>query len=192
MKQELELISRNPLVEAKWLNTLSLLEYVGSRKISKTVCQTHPTLAILEHFADETRHAFAFKKLSVQLGNSENHYLCQEAGLNYFQKLDHTISNWVSSLCGASDTYANYLFVTYMIERRAMKLYPLYKTVTQNSAVRDELQKIVLEETNHMHDIETKAKSLLKQHAKGDFEECQVVENRLFDEFFSAIRKELM
>lgn len=45
-------------------------------------------------------------------------------------------------------------------ERRAMKLYPLYKKVTHNKDVQDELDKIILEETNHRIPLEKQVEQI--------------------------------
>ncbi len=188
MKEFLTHITRDKNLESKWLNTISLLEYVGARKISKTVCQTHPSEEILQHYADEVRHAHVFKKLSNSLTGAQNkEYLCGEEGMNYFQSLDQQASSWVASHLG-TDPYFNYLFVTWLIERRAMKLYPLYRTVTSAPQVASELQKIIVEEASHMHPIEDKVKSML---SSDKLEELCGIEERLFAEFEANLTKSL-
>lgn len=191
MKKLLQIISNSPLLEAQWLNTLSLLEYIGSRKISKTVCLSHPSLETLKHFADETRHSFTFKKLSQLL--SEGHceeYLCGDEAASYFQMLDKTISEYVVELTGRDDPYQNYLFVTAMIERRAMKIYPVYRVVTQNVQVCDELQHIIVEEVGHKDTIEDQAENILKKHRK-TFKDLDDIEEQFFNAFCQALKRNL-
>lgn len=185
MKEILSQITQDKNLEARWLNTISLLESIGARKITKTVCQNHPSQEILEHLADEARHAFAFKKLSNEMEGAETKgYLCIEQAVNYFQSLDQQASSWIASHLG-EDTYLNYLFVTWLIERRAMKLYPLYKTLTSSTQVAEELKKIVIEESAHMHPIESKAKSMLSDDKA---KELCAIEERLFESFESELR----
>lgn len=192
MKKILQKIVEDRELEARWLNTLSLLEYIGSSKISKTVCLAHPSLEILEHFSDEARHAHAFKRLSHELSKRKCHdYLCADEAISYFQMLDHTISEWLTNLTGHDDFYQNYLFVTDMIERRAMKVYPLYKSVTQSEVVREELQDIILEETRHMHDIEKKALKILKKKGLRDFSSLFEIEEHFYQVFEASLRKKL-
>jgi len=184
----LQKIVANPRLEARWLNTLSLLEHMGARKISKTVANTHPSLDVLKHHSDETRHAYILKNLSKNLWKENLDYLCREEGVAYFQNLDHQISEWVSKLTQKENDFQNYLFVTCAIERRAMALYPLYKSVTTHPKVREELKNIILEEADHRQDIETQVAKTLAKIGVDDFSVCQKMEEVLFEKFTSSLR----
>ncbi len=188
MKDFLKEITRTPEQEARWLNTLSLLEFIGAQKISKTVCQSHPSVEVLEHQADESRHAFIFKKLSLSLSKAPD-YLCHDAAVTYFQILDQKLSQWITQTTGNQNTYQNYLIVTCLIERRAMKLYPLYRSVTSHDWIRDELQKIILEEANHREIIEAKVKEILFHHHPNNLAACEEIEDSLFREFASSLQR---
>ncbi len=192
MKQVLEKITADPAVEAKWLNTVSLLEFIGARKIAKTVAQQHPCLDVLEHHADETRHAYIFKKLSATLSDSpENEdYLCKEAAVEYFQSLDHGMAKWLKEQgFTPEDCYPNYLLTTSLIERRAMMLYPVYRDTTSQTAVREELVQVIAEETNHRPGIDKQLKNLLSEQGTGNLEDCWQQEDALFNRFFSQIEQ---
>src|ERR1700740_1850126 len=55
-------VVETPHIHARWLNTLSMMENAGAKKIKK--CE-HPILAneiILKHSAEEARHAYYLKK----------------------------------------------------------------------------------------------------------------------------------
>ena len=56
-----QIISK-PELHARLLNTLSLMENTGARKISATEHSTNVTLIILKHAAEEHRHAYYLKK----------------------------------------------------------------------------------------------------------------------------------
>lgn len=189
MKEILQKIVDNVVLEAQWLHTVSLLEFIGARKISKTVCQNgHPSQEILEHLADETRHAYAFKKLSDTLAPSmPQGYLCQNEAVTYFQNLDQQVAQNIQTLFGQSDSYLNYLFVTHCIERRAMKLYPLYRSMTRHEPVKVELQKIIVEEANHMQPIEQKVLDLLKQNGRVTVDFFHDIEEQNFSHFVQAL-----
>lgn len=193
MKDLLEKIAVNPAREAKWLNTLSLLEFIGARKISKTVCQTHPSLEVLQHFSDETHHAFVFKELSHIVSKGKcSAYLCQDQAVSYFQMLDASLSEWLSELTDEEDTYSNYLLVTCLIERRAMKIYPLYKEVTQNPEVKKALARIIKEEGSHRKSIDARIKAIFsKKGNRRSMELCLALEEKLFGLFEHSLRKEL-
>jgi len=187
MKEILQIITSDTTLEARWLNTLSLLEHIGARKISKTVAQTHPTLQILEHYADETRHAYAFKSLSVQLSkNSSGDYLCKDEAITYFQSLDRQVAAWLQENIDPLDQYPNYLLTTSLIERRAMQLYPLYRDVTAQDSVRAELDRIIQEETNHRSGIDRKIRDVLAA-AGYKLDDIWPIEEKLFRDFLTAL-----
>ncbi|HEX5037265.1 MAG TPA: hypothetical protein VFX30_08920 [bacterium] len=192
MKEILEKIAAKPSLEARWLNTLSLLEYIGARKIGKTFSKVHPSIEVLEHHADETRHAFAFKRLSAIVSGGEDlGYLCPDEAIDYFQTLDKTLSDWITKLTSHSDSNQNYLIVTAVIERRAMKLYPVYRRITRNGFIRDELKRVVEEEASHRRLIEEGCLKIMNRNDVPDFEECDRMEEELFSKFQAAVEKAL-
>lgn len=192
-KSLLKKIVGSPQLEARWLNTLSLLEFIGSRKIAKTVCADgHPAENVLKHYADETRHAHAFRALSANLSGERGRddYLCHDQAISYFQLLDQFVGEWLEENIKENLPHNNYLLVTTLVEKRAMKLYPLYRALTQNPTVQDELQKIILEESSHKPAIETAAHALLKQHGL-KLKPCEKIEVQLFGTFEDAVEREL-
>lgn len=190
MKELLEKIAAKPSLEARWLNTLSLLEYIGARKIGKTFSKEHPSIEVLEHHADETRHAYAFKRLSAIVSGGEDlGYLCPEAAVDYFQTLDKTLTEWITRLTSKIDSRQNYLLVTSIVERRAMKLYPVYRRITRNGFIRDELKRVVEEEANHRRTIEDECLKILNRNDVPEFDECDRMEEALFAKFQEAVEK---
>src|SRR5579885_2493331 len=188
MKECLDKIVVNPALEARWLNTLSLLEYIGSRKISKTFAKVHPPIEILEHLADESRHAYAFKRLSTIVADGKDlGYLCGDAAVTYFQTLDKKISDWISKLTRLTDSFQNYLIVTAVVERRAMKIYPYYRKISRNGFVRDELRLVMEDESSHRRIIEDQCLKILNPNDVPDFQECDAVEEEIFKVFEAAI-----
>jgi len=191
VKEILAKIVEKTALEARWLNTLSLLEMIGARKIGKTVCQAHPALEILEHLNDETRHALIFKKLSRALDERAETYLCRDEAISYFQMLDATASEWLSEQIGTEEPYYNYCFVTCLIERRAMQIYPVYKKITPHPVVQRELAQIIAEETNHRHFIEEEIKKLQQKTGVSLVEEGQKIEQDFFDIFMESVKREI-
>lgn len=184
-------ITRNPELEARWLHTVSMMEFIGARKISRTVADRHPSLDVLNHLADETRHAFAFKRLSTEVAGREiSDYLCPEAAARYFQSLDHELAAWASALTGETDVYLHYLLTTTTIERRAMVLYPLYKAATSHPFVREELGRVVIEEQSHRRAIEDACLTRLRE-VNGSLETALAVEERLFGAFLGVLEEAL-
>lgn len=188
----LKQISTHPETESRWLNTVSLMEFIGARKISRTVADRHPSLAVLQHLADETRHALAFKRLAFEVAGKEPEgYLCIEAAKTYFQTLDRALSAWATERRGQEDTFLNYLLTTTLIEERAMVIYPLYKAATASDAVKAELKNVVIEEQSHRVEIEERCKQILALAGVKDLSEVEALETKLFDGFLSALEREV-
>lgn len=186
----LKQIAAEPALEARWLNTLSLLEFIGARKISRTVADRHPSLEVLGHLADETRHALAFKRLACEVAGAEvSEYLCPQEAVTWFQTLDRELATWTRQAVGREDVRLNYLLTTTLVERRAMVLYPLYKAATRQAAVRAELAKVVTEEQSHRCDIEETCLRLLAQAGAPDLSAPKALEERLFDRFLTALER---
>lgn len=180
-------LAQSPELEARWLHTLSLMEFIGARKISRTVADRHPSLEVLEHLSDETRHAFAFKRLSAEVAGGEiTTFLCPEAAGRYFQALDHELATWATAHTGKSDVYLHYLLTTTTIERRAMVLYPLYKAASRNASVREELGRVVTEEQGHRRTIEDACVERLSA-VGASLDEALALEERLFGAFISEL-----
>lgn len=192
LKDVLAKVVQDPATEARWLNTLSLLEYVGARKIGRTMCRTHPSAEVLDHWADETRHAYAFKRLCERVGGGScDGYLGQEAAVTYFQELDKQASAWATEMTGEEDSFQNYLVVTTLIERRAMKVYPIYRSITEQDTVRDELKEIIVEEQDHRVAIEERALSVLAAKGVDGIEPVEAVEQELFDGLLDQLDAQL-
>ena len=193
MKEILQSIIKNPKTEARWLNTISLLEHIGARKISKTVGEKHPSLSVLNHFADESKHAFLFKKMSLALDPACKTYLCAEEAVSYFQGMDQEISRWLLKIFGKENVYASYLWTTTVIERRAMMLYPAYERITKNKVVQQNLLEIIEDEKTHRGPIEDEAIRLLKKQGIDDpLKEALSIENSFFEKFEEALREQIM
>lgn len=155
-------IVSNPILHAKWLNTLSYLENCGARKIAS--CE-HPTKVkeeMLKHAAEEFRHAYYLKQQlsKVYHGSMDTYSLETMLGgfksLHYLQSLDIMTSRFLINECqiyGAELKQASYLLVTYAIELRAGALYPLYHQVLRELNSKVHVKAIVLEEEEHLNDM---------------------------------------
>jgi len=55
-------ITSDAFTHAQFLNTLSYMENVGAKKISKFEPKTEVSLIVLKHAAEEHRHAYYLKK----------------------------------------------------------------------------------------------------------------------------------
>src|SRR5258708_5302121 len=85
-----------PELELEWIDLLSQLEYVGCRKIVKSVAFEAVSLEILRHVSEEASHAFLLKSVVEEgglRGRSWREGRFAEAGWRYFQGLDQRISS---------------------------------------------------------------------------------------------------
>src|ERR1700743_740068 len=122
------IIADNKL-HARWLNTLSLMENTGARKISASEDPVTVTYIILKHAAEEHRHAFYLKKQIEKAGKefcpnySDEYLVAPNYSKYYLNMLDVEVSRYLKNelcLIGKELRFAAYLLVTYAIEVRAV------------------------------------------------------------------------
>jgi hypothetical protein len=147
-------------LHARFANTLSLLEHIGSVKIART--QSGPAIDAdaLQHLAEEARHADVLKRIVGRLaGESLATYGDEEllAGVSargYFARLDALVRAFCRERLEPDVRHAAaYALVTWLVERRAMWLYPLYQDTLERHAARASVRSIIGEETRHLEDV---------------------------------------
>lgn len=157
MKQLLTSIIKDPLLHAKWLNTLSYLENCGARKLA--ACE-HPTKVkeeMLKHAAEEFRHAHFLKMQIPKVYDqplkdySPKNLLGGFSVLHYLNRLDCEISR----LCKNHPKFKEYcyLLVTYAIEIRAKEIYSIYECQLRELNSKVFVKSILLEEEEHLNEI---------------------------------------
>ncbi len=145
-------IVRDPPAHARFMNMLSMLEHMGSRKIM--VSQMHGVLTedTLKHLAEEARHAYFFKRQAERIagkaldGFTEDNTMARVSALMYFGRLDAGISAQVP----AEDAYP---WVSLVIELRACWLYGIYQEILDQSDVKLSLKSLIAEEDMHLADM---------------------------------------
>jgi hypothetical protein len=149
-------------LHARWLNTLSLMENTGARKISASEDPTTVTYIILKHAAEEHRHAFYLKKQIEKTGNNlcptySAEYLIAPAYSKYYlNQLDIDVCRYLKKelhLSGSELRFAAYLLVTYAIEVRADELYPIYQDALDTAGSKVNVKSIILEEEGHLEEM---------------------------------------
>jgi len=186
-------------LHAKWLNTLSLMENTGARKISACEDKTDVTLIILKHAAEEHRHAYYLKKQIDKLEGSlcptySNHYLlAPKASRFYLNMLDVAVCRYLKeelSLEGKDLRFAAYLLVTYAIEVRADELYPIYQSSLDNAGSKVNVKSIIAEEEGHLEEMINQLKQFSPDWEK-HAEEAVAIETGLFNQWTVALDKEV-
>jgi len=155
------IIADNEL-HARWLNTLSLMENTGARKISASEDPVTVTYIILKHAAEEHRHAFYLKKQIEKTGDglcptySGEYLLAPSYSKYYLNQLDVDVCRYLKKelgLSGRALRFAAYLLVTYAIEVRADELYPVYQDALDAMGSKINVKSIILEEEGHLEEM---------------------------------------
>ena len=196
----ISLIVQDNDLHARWLNSLSMMENMGARKISASEHPTQVNLTILKHAAEEARHAFLLKRQMSKLVPLEQYptydrpyLLAPLKSYQYLQALDVVASRYVKANFQLADyglKYAAYLLVTYAIEVRADELYPVYQKVLTREKSKIQVKAIIVEEEGHLQEMVAQLKEFSpdwEQHAGAI---CKI-EGKLFDQWIAQIRKDV-
>jgi hypothetical protein len=187
-------------IHARWLNTLSLMENTGARKISASEDPLTVTYIILKHAAEEHRHAFYLKKQIEKTVDGScptyaTEYLLAPAYSRYYlNQLDIEVCRYLKKdlqLTGKELRFAAYLLVTYAIEVRADELYPVYQDALENAGSKVNVKSIILEEEGHLEEMLAQLKRFSpdwETHA----EKAVEFETRLFADWVGQLGKELI
>jgi rubrerythrin len=178
LEQLLEKIVSDDRTHAKFLNTLSLQENIGARKISANELPETTTFMVLKHAAEEHRHAFYLKKQISKLATQDcptyepDYLLAPYSSKFYLNKLDLSTSRYLMEhlrLKGAALKFGAYLLVTYAIEVRADLIYPIYQDVLNRLNSKVSVRSIIIEEQGHLEEMTQQLKTFSKDwefHAK--------------------------
>jgi hypothetical protein len=200
MENLLNTIVADADLHARWLNTLSLMENTGARKISASEDMATVTYIILKHAAEEHRHAFYLKKQLEKVGTNlcptyATEYLIAPSESKYYLNLlDVEVCRYLKrelELTGAELRFAAYLLVTYAIEVRADELYPVYQTALEAAGSKVNVKSIILEEEGHLEEMINQLKSFSTDwqiHA----DKAVQIETQLFNNWIEGLKKEVL
>ncbi len=148
-----------------WLRSLSYLEYIGYRKMVKAVPYSEVNGGVFHHLSDEIQHSFMLKEVAnrslvvPKMPEAVFEKLVSIAE-EYFQGIDSMAHDWVAQKMGKEDSYSCYLWVSFMVEKRAMKVYPQYFSTLTESPIKLVIQKIIKDESEHLSYLENQMKYL--------------------------------
>jgi len=137
---------------ARFMNMLSMLEHMGSRKIMLSQMNRTLTEDSLKHLAEEARHAYYFKRQAERAhggpmdGYENGNMTCRIPALMYFGRMDAGISKRV----GDDEAYG---WVSLIIELRACWLYHIYQTALDASDYQMSLKSLLAEEDLHLAEM---------------------------------------
>jgi hypothetical protein len=187
-------------LHARWLNTLSLMENTGARKISASEDPLTVTYIILKHAAEEHRHAFYLKKQIEKEGDglcptyAAEYLIAPTYSRYYLNQLDIDVCRYLKNelkLTGKELRFAAYLLVTYAIEVRADELYPVYQEALEKAGSKVNVKSIILEEEGHLEEMLNQLKNFSPDwevHANKAVE----FESNLFTKWLGALAKDLI
>jgi hypothetical protein len=152
VRRHLVALCGRPDEHARFLNTLSLLEHIGSRKILTSQSRGPLDCETLKHLAEEARHAFFFKRAAERVAGRALDYSPADAAVPasarmYFGRLDAEISR---TLGNAVSVEVPYLYVSMIVELRAIWTYRLYHDVLSKSGMTISLKSLLAEEELHL------------------------------------------
>ena len=140
---------------ARMINTLSMLEHIGSYKIMTTQHAPEIDQPTLKHVAEESHHAYFLKRQAEKAAARPLEYvnddlLAPAAARMYFQRLESGITH---TLARPRSSQAAYLYMSMVVEFRALWFYGLYQQALQRAQHALSLKRILGEEQSHLADI---------------------------------------
>lgn len=165
----------DPPAHARFLNMLSMLEHMGSRKIMVSQMDKGETLDqdVLQHLAEEARHAYFFKRHAERVNGAampgwvDANTMTRVPALMYFGRMDAGISKRLGAFPpstppasgGEEDCVAGfrgvepYYWVSLIIELRACWLYAIYDEIVEEAGVHLPLKGLIAEEDGHLEEM---------------------------------------
>lgn len=176
-----------------WIRSLSYLEYIGYRKMVKALGYGGMGQDVYHHLTDEIRHSYMLKELAGRIFDGKFQHVPFEKDLvalaeSYFHDVDEAVHQWVLASSGEERPFLCYLLTSYVIERRAMTVYPSYFTHTQEADAKIILQKIIKDEREHLSYLENCLASLPEKCAF-DASPLWQYETGRFHEYLGQIRQ---
>jgi len=151
----LDSLIAEPKRHARMINTLSLLEHMGSHKIMATQHSAAIDQATLKHVAEEAHHAFFMKRQAEKTAERALEYvaadlLAPSAARMYFQRLEGAT---VRALGSRRSARAAYLYMSMVVEFRALWFYGLYEQALKRARHAMSLKRVLGEEQAHLGDM---------------------------------------
>ncbi len=149
-------------LHARFMNTLAMLEHMGSHKIMATQAGPDIDLPTLKHLAEETRHAFFFKRHANREAGREMHNIAADllaplAARRYFQRLE---AEMVRAFPANIHPRVVYLTMSMVIEFRAVWGYRLYQAALTRAGSPVSLKSLLAEEAGHLTDMAARLEEL--------------------------------
>jgi hypothetical protein len=147
-----------PAQHGRLINTLSLLEHMGSHKIMATQHNAEIDQATLRHVAEEAHHAYFMKRQAEKTADRPLEFVAADllapaAARMYFQRLEVAT---VRTLGREASPRAAYLYMSMIVEFRALWFYGMYQQALQRARHVLSLKRVIGEEQNHLEEMSTR------------------------------------
>ncbi len=188
----LEKVLASDLNHYLWLRSISYLEYIGYRKMVKAVPYQEVEQGVFRHLSDEIQHSFMLKEMAqktfeqIQVSQSTLDELV-EISEEYFQGIDQMANEWVSRVLGKEDRLSCYVWVSYMIEKRAMQVYSSYLSRIVHTPLKTMIQKIIRDESEHLNYLENQIPQL-PEALSPEHSPLLESEKPFFDQFLNRMK----
>jgi hypothetical protein len=176
-----------PDLHCRFLNTLSLLEHIGSRKIMAS--QTAGSALCgdtLRHLAEDARHAWFFKHHAE---TAAGHALAYDAaGIMAGPQARAYMARLDAKIARAASGQRAYLYMSMVIELRAVWFYRIYQEVLTASGKTIKLGALLAEEDRHLEEMQDQLTALGEDLA-ARLPDFTGYEDRLFGNLLSALER---
>lgn len=187
---------KDPHHHARFLNTLSLMELCGAQKLSRMLPSQPRSSFLLEHIAEEYRHAFFLRHLankvapaSIEDYNPETVW-CLNHSKRYINSIERTICLMLHR--DGHETHSSwvYLLSTLAIELRALPFYTLYQAALDEHQLGISVKSVISEEEHHLLEIQQRIKTALMP--SGLVNAALEIEHTEFARWIKALSKEVL
>jgi len=184
-------IIASPLLHARMVNTLSRMEYVGTRKILKARNSARIDNDGLMHIIEEASHALRLKRAAIKLNGgsedgiatySDEHTLAGNAAENEKIVAD-------ANLSFDDQSEANYVLSSVAIEVRADCFYPIYEQCLVDAGAPFSVASILKDEVKHLKEMGEKAALLFGGNWRDIFDKAFVAESAFFIDWAENIKE---
>jgi hypothetical protein len=189
-------IVTNKSLHARFLNTLSLMEFCGAQRISTAIPYLTADSFLLEHVAEEYRHAYFLRRLANKFLNAQiNSFdkktvFCISKSKNYIRHIDFKIYRLLRDEHSLNPSrHLCYLLSTYVIEHRALPFYNYYQSVLDRCGMPINVKSIISEESKHLEKMSREISNL--SLASITLRQCFKIENQCFSNWVKNIAEEI-
>ena len=151
----LEQFVSSDTLHPKLINTLSMLEHMGSHKIMATQHGARISESTLRHLTEESHHAWFMKRQAEKAAARPLEYeaadlVAPQAARMYFQRLE---ASMLHALEPDNAIDAAYLYMSLIVELRAIWFYELYQEILGRHKHPMSLKRLLGEERNHLTEM---------------------------------------